>query len=163
LNAIKTTGIVTYNGNTLEGAQVTFFPARREGGRPATGRTDSEGRFRLKTYVGGPTFEDGAQADDYKVVIVVKADSAAAGTNDPTGPPNLETMSEENRALMEEKKKPLGKLTKAEAEQKFAGRKVEVRQIDSLLPEKYANVMTTDLKASVTAGEKNEFVFDLTD
>ncbi len=161
LNVVKTTGTVTYNGNPVEGAQVTFFPRRREGGKSAPGRTDSAGTFRLQSYVGGSTFGDGAQADDYKVVIF-KADAAAAGANDPTTPPDLETMSEENRALMEERMRPLGKLTEAEAKQRFAGGKVEDRKI-SLLPGKYADATTTDLEASVTAGEKNEFVFDLND
>jgi hypothetical protein len=161
LNAVKTTGTVTYNAIPVAGAHVTFFPLDRKVGRAATGQTDSAGRFRLKTFLGGDKFEDGALADDYKVVVVK---SEAATGADPSGPPDISTMSEQNRAMMEERKTPLGSHTsEEEAKQMAADARTKPSSGKSLLPAKYASETTTDLAASVTAGEKNEFDFDLND
>ena len=48
-------GVVTLDGTPLEGATVLFHPA--EGGKPATGTTDAEGKFTLTTR----NFGEGAQ------------------------------------------------------------------------------------------------------
>lgn len=40
----EVTGTVTYNGNPVANASVTFYPAS---GRPATGATDASGKFTL--------------------------------------------------------------------------------------------------------------------
>jgi hypothetical protein len=44
---VNVTGTVFYQGKPIEGARVTFH---RAGGRPASGVTDTEGRFALRTY-----------------------------------------------------------------------------------------------------------------
>ncbi len=56
------TGTVTYGGKPLENATVTFVP---EAGLAAVGRTDSAGRFTLRT-----RGMDGAMAGPFKVVIM---------------------------------------------------------------------------------------------
>jgi hypothetical protein len=62
---VKVEGVVTLDGQPLSGATVTFAPA--EGGRPASGRTDADGSFRLTTF----RSDDGALPGEYKVIIVV--------------------------------------------------------------------------------------------
>ncbi|MGQ9575168.1 MAG: carboxypeptidase-like regulatory domain-containing protein [Thermoguttaceae bacterium] len=59
---VKVTGTVTYRGTPVEGATVGFIP---EYGRPASGKTDSNGRFTLSTFAPG----DGAVPGQHKVVI----------------------------------------------------------------------------------------------
>ncbi len=56
------TGVVTWRGEPVAGAEVMFMPA---GGRPAAGTTDSEGRFRLSTVVK----DDGALIGHHKITI----------------------------------------------------------------------------------------------
>lgn len=63
-------GVVTLGGQPLEGAAVTFTPV--EGGRPATGATDAQGRFRLSTFDPG----DGAILGEH-VATVYKEEAAS--------------------------------------------------------------------------------------
>ncbi|MCI0700440.1 MAG: carboxypeptidase-like regulatory domain-containing protein [Planctomycetia bacterium] len=59
-------GVVTHNGQPVEGATVNFFAIGDEkDGRPAHGTTNKEGEFRLST-LGD---EDGALPRRYKVVV----------------------------------------------------------------------------------------------
>jgi hypothetical protein len=60
----KVTGILTLNGQPVEGATVQFVPVK-EGGRPATGLTKADGGFSLTTFED----QDGALPGEYKVVI----------------------------------------------------------------------------------------------
>src|SRR5690349_20378951 len=53
LNTVPAAGKVTYNGQAVEGATVTFFPVDPNSGKPALGTTDSAGNFTLETAVGG--------------------------------------------------------------------------------------------------------------
>ncbi len=55
-------GTVSYQGKLLEGARITFFP---QGARPATGKTDAEGRFELTTF----GLNDGAVEGNYRVTV----------------------------------------------------------------------------------------------
>lgn len=57
-------GVVRLDGEPVEGATVTFIPVG--GGRPASGRTDSNGRYTIKTYHDAP----GAIVGDHKVGVV---------------------------------------------------------------------------------------------
>jgi hypothetical protein len=59
----EVTGKVTYKGQPVDGVKVVFTP---DSGRPATGTTDSEGRFTLSTY----KTDDGAVPGTHKVAIV---------------------------------------------------------------------------------------------
>jgi len=59
---IKVTGTVTLNGQPAENVEVTFLP---QTGRPATGVTDSAGKFELSTFKPG----DGAMPGDQTVTL----------------------------------------------------------------------------------------------
>jgi len=69
----KVTGTVTYKGQPLERVSVGFFP---EKGRPASGRTDAQGKFTLSTFVPG----DGAVPGRHTVTIVEVYDRPPKGT-----------------------------------------------------------------------------------
>ncbi len=58
-------GMVTYNGQPVAEARVMFMV---EGGRPASGMTNSEGRFELMTFEPG----DGALPGEHKVTVTKK-------------------------------------------------------------------------------------------
>ena len=55
-------GVVTWRGDPVAGAEVMFMPT---GGRPATGTTDADGRYRLSTFAK----DDGALVGRHKVTI----------------------------------------------------------------------------------------------
>jgi hypothetical protein len=57
-------GVVTYQGQPVEGADVTFRNAEKN--RSAFGRTDDQGRFRLTTF----SANDGAVAGTHSVTVV---------------------------------------------------------------------------------------------
>lgn len=59
----KVTVTVTYKGAPVEGANVTFV--NTDGPPSANGRTDAQGKAKLKTYVDG----DGATLGSHKVII----------------------------------------------------------------------------------------------
>src|SRR5258708_5235562 len=80
LNTVPVTGTVTHNGQPLEGATVTFYPAESMSGKSAGGTTDNAGKFTLKTLVGGTTMADGAMAGEYNVTVAKDA-SAEGGAN----------------------------------------------------------------------------------
>ena len=61
---VPVTGTVTYSGEPVEGAMVTFVTGAAEG-RGAFGTTDASGKFSLMTYVAG----DGAVPGSYRVKI----------------------------------------------------------------------------------------------
>ena len=63
-------GKVLFEGKPVEGADVAFLPkAARPQSRPARGRTNAAGEFRLRTYL-SPTVElAGAVADQYLVTL----------------------------------------------------------------------------------------------
>lgn len=57
-------GTVTYNGEPVEGATVTFMPSSA-GGKAAVGKTDDSGHFTLTTQNPG----DGALPGDYLITV----------------------------------------------------------------------------------------------
>jgi hypothetical protein len=80
----KVTVTVTYKGAPVEGASVTFV--NTDGPPSANGRTDAQGKARLKTYVDG----DGATLGTHKVMIE-KSESVGGqslSTDDPKYDPN---------------------------------------------------------------------------
>ena len=60
---VQVTGVVTYNGQPVEGARVTFYCP---GGRPASGVTDNDGRFSVGTY----DLTDGAVLGTHTATVV---------------------------------------------------------------------------------------------
>jgi hypothetical protein len=59
---VVVSGVVTYRGKPLEGATVTFIPAKS---RPASGFTDVQGRFTLQTFSAG----DGVVLGEHVVCV----------------------------------------------------------------------------------------------
>lgn len=57
-------GIVTLNGEPVEGASLTFIPVA--GGRPGSAITDAQGRYTIKTYQDAP----GAITGEHKVAVI---------------------------------------------------------------------------------------------
>ncbi|MDA7503729.1 carboxypeptidase-like regulatory domain-containing protein [Planctomicrobium sp.] len=81
-----TTGVVTYNGDPVEGATVTFKPGAD--GKAAFGKTDGEGKFALTTFEGG----DGAIPGSYTVAVTKMEvmESNAVSMDDPNYDPTIE-------------------------------------------------------------------------
>ena len=73
-NLVPVKGVVTLDGQPLEGASVTFVP-EENGGFPAGGRTDANGAFHLSTYSDG----DGARLGDYRVTVTKAANDPSWG------------------------------------------------------------------------------------
>jgi hypothetical protein len=61
------TGAVMMNGSPVAGATVTFSPLDRSKGYPATGVTDSNGKYTLQTMAGA--VDAGTTPGEYKVLI----------------------------------------------------------------------------------------------
>lgn len=126
-------GTVTQAGTPVEGATVTFHLA--DGSRGAVGLTDENGNYTLTTFSAG----DGAVAGDHKVkvtkfdrpTVTPKSDGSVADTGDEPEVP-------EGRESPEDDSAP-----------------------KSLLPEKYANVETSGLTATVSESGDNKFDFSL--
>lgn len=89
-------GIVTYNGEPVEGALVTFTPTELTGSG-ANGRTDADGRFEMGTYEA----TDGVRPGSYQVSItkvpVTIADQPSE--DDPNYDPNASTEAEPQNVL----------------------------------------------------------------
>ena len=74
---VQVTGTVLLDGKPLPDASVLFMP--KLGGRPATGKTDSAGQFKLTT----DQQDDGARPGEYAVAvnaISVKYEKSADGS-----------------------------------------------------------------------------------
>ena len=68
---VPLSGTVMYQGKAVDGADVTFTPNPGAGdaAKPAQGKTDANGTFRVKTYFGPDDEPNGALAGDYTVTI----------------------------------------------------------------------------------------------
>jgi len=118
------TGTVTMKGKTLENARVVFVPV--QGGAPASGITDKEGKYSLTTYSSG----DGAQAGSYGVKVA---------KYDGTPPP--------------EPQEPAKQLTyEEEQKMQFAPDEKPTPVAKSVLPKKYGNEGTSGLSHTVKDG-----------
>jgi hypothetical protein len=75
-------GRVLFEGKPVDAADVAFVPkTARPQARPARGRTNAAGEFRLRTYLSPSTEVAGAIADQY-TVTVSKIDAPPAGVID---------------------------------------------------------------------------------
>jgi hypothetical protein len=76
---VDVTGTVTLNGTPVDAANVLFTPdiGSSDGRLASQATTDSEGRFKLTTHVGGGKFKPGIVPGKY-VVAITKLDTAAA-------------------------------------------------------------------------------------
>ena len=142
-------GIVTLDGEPIEGASVTFIPSSAGTARIAIGTTDERGRYTLTTAEGGNPGK-GATAGDYKVTVAKRTpDPAWAGGQerpaieraDTSRPPTIEEMAAEDHAR------------KAMAAGLAPPRLY-------LTPQKYGKPDTSGFTAAVVRG-KNRFNFDM--
>ncbi len=130
-------GKVTFAGAPLPNAYVTFSPVNvkpNENRPAATGKTNAQGEYALRTYDDG----DGAAAGDY--VVLVTTGSSSGG----------QTEESAHAEFMKGGGAP-------------AGHGGGDSGSKSSLPEKYANPESSDLKATVTPdSEDKPFDFKLT-
>lgn len=77
----KVSGKLSYKGAALANVTITFTPAK---GRPATGETDAEGKFKLSTF----GKDDGAVFGKHKITL---ADKPAGGPPPMPGTPEAST------------------------------------------------------------------------
>lgn len=148
------TGAVTVNGKVIEGAIVTLTPTIA-GGPNASGKTDSEGKFKLTTYAGPGQVYAGAAAGDYKVIITKPVPPEGPSTED------MQNMSPEARqaAMMKMMQGTLpteGAPDGGNAPKKPAKPKSEV-------PERYGKAETSGLTATVLSGVNDPLEFKLTE
>lgn len=136
---------VTYKGQPVEGAQVTFN-AVGDGARTCQGTTDNSGRAVIGTF----STDDGALPGVYKVSVAkATATGDLAGLADPTlasggdTGPSMADPTKIYRAQMD------GEGTFKEAE--------------SSLPAKYANIDSSGLQFTVQGPGANDFKAELTD
>lgn len=129
------TGKVTYKGQPVKGATVTF--RKQDAPRTSLGVTKEDGTYSLTTF----NTDDGALEGEHVVIIAKKSADSSAASNQPMSPD-------------EYMKKMQG--AKPGAAPPGADQKNE-------LPAKYAKPETSGLSRTVVAGEKNSFDFDLTD
>ena len=113
-------GNVTLDGEPLAGATVMFIPVK-EGGQPATGLTDANGKFQLKT----GNDKTGALPGEYKVVVSVAEEMKFSGGDHPDPA-------------------EVGKLMRAGARRK----KTEIAK-KSAVPVKYRSAGTTPFQETV--------------
>lgn len=67
LPVVYVEGVVTMNGEPIEGANVGFTPVGKPGSMPAAGFTDAKGKFVLSTHTA--KFGGGATVGDYVVIV----------------------------------------------------------------------------------------------
>jgi len=130
----KATGVVTYKGQPVVGASVTFTTPKSP--RTGVGVTDDKGGFTIGTFGAS----DGAVLGDHAVTVTKRQ----GGT---------EQMKPEDYMKNMTGGPPGGGAKPA----------IPGSDIKNELPEKYAATEGSPLKAKVEAGAKNEFKFDLTD
>ena len=141
-------GIVTLDGNPVEGALVTFIPASAGEARVAAGTTDAKGHYTLTVAEGGRAGR-GTTVGDYKVTVAKrtpdktkeKAEAAGNDTGASEQPPSREEMAAAERA------------------RRSAGLPPPFLY---LTPKKYNNPETSGLTANVVKGS-NKFDFALTE
>ena len=147
-------GIVTLNGEPVEGAMVTFVPvADGSSARMAVGTTDARGRYTLTVAEGGSPGR-GTTEGEYKVTVAkrISHDHADAvgtpvvETRDPNRPPT----AEERMAL--ERERQMMPPARAGLPPPFL----------FLTPRRYGNPETSGLTATVVRG-RNTFNFALED
>lgn len=79
---VPVTGVVTYKGSPVEGAQINFVPASPTDSA-AYATTQGDGSFQLTTFDTG----DGAVPGSYKVTVNKRTVETIPNAQDPNGPP----------------------------------------------------------------------------
>jgi hypothetical protein len=135
---VPVTGTVLYRGQPLAGATVVFVPRGEPSGPAllATGLTDAEGRFSLRTHVGPAVTREGAVPGGHRVTVSKFV------------PPGGMTEEEYQQKV-------------AAAGQAVYSATGSVPAKVQLVPPRYSDSQKTELAATVTAGGNNDFPFDL--
>jgi len=129
-------GTVTYNDEPVAGAQVVF---RVKGGHAATAVTDEDGQFILSTF----GQQDGAIPGEHTATVVK---TTKVELDDPSSDPgNSNTMEEAMTASAK------------------AAAQGDAPTTKSLIPARYGNPETSELKFTVSATDTNDFDIKLTD
>jgi hypothetical protein len=148
LTTYPITGKITLRGKPLEGATVTLSNTNLDG--PSAGATtDSQGNFRVSTYVNPKEAHAGAAPGDYVVVITklstaVKEDSSS--------------MANMQNATPEERQRIMQSQWEKSMDQTKQGDKPK-----SEIPEKYTNAKSSPIKLTVVVGDNPPYDWDLTD
>ncbi len=133
---VKTTGTVTLDGEPVAQASLMFIP---DSGRPASGNTNTNGAFELSSYGGN----DGLPAGNYRVTVT-------------------------KLVLKEKYQQQLKKLETQADEAAESGEESEAVDVEfsdnayeNELPEKYAELDTTDINVTITK-QQEPLVISLT-
>lgn len=130
-------GVVTLDGQTIDGVTVGFSPVDAENGIAASGSTDSNGVFKLTSSQGGEP-DKGAVAGEYTVTFrKVKGDFAEALTPDDPGYEDSTASGDGPSAAP---------------------------ALEYVVPAKYGNPGKSEFKVTVKSGKNtgDDFKFDLT-
>ena len=133
---VKTTGTVTLDGEPVANAALMFIP---DSGRPASGNTNTNGEFQISSFGGN----DGLPAGNYRVTVtkLVLKDKFQRQLE------NLEKQAEEA----------------AEEDEESVAFDIEFADnaYENKLPEKYAELDTTDITVTITK-QQEPLVISLT-
>jgi hypothetical protein len=131
----KVEGVVTLDGKPLPGATVSFVPVGE--GKPAFGRTDNDGSFRLTTF----RTDDGALPGEYQVTVVVEEANEKMVGKDP------QTFTDEEKREMR-----MGTMTPAGKKKVAENKKKQVSPVPAI----YSDVKQTPLRETVPPKGKIE-------
>ncbi|MCL2006192.1 MAG: carboxypeptidase-like regulatory domain-containing protein [Planctomycetaceae bacterium] len=136
-------GTITYNGEAVEGAIVTFAPVD-EIGEAASGLTDANGRYTMTT-AGAHNAGSGVVPAEYTILVTKTVSSQV------TDPDELANQR--------------GEITYEELQQRLRakGGSTTVVTRQEMLPQKYGRPNLSTLTATVNSGRNSPFNFDLTD
>jgi hypothetical protein len=144
VKVFKVKGKVTLLNAPVADAFVSFSPKDSKN-PPATGRTNKDGQFTLRTYDEG----DGAAAGEYVVLVTRPAAAAAVPAN----------------AHMEMMKKGRSggdaSVAAKPASSPTTSGHAETPPVASDVPAQYATADKSDLKVTVKADDSNDFALDL--
>lgn len=83
------TGVVSFNGEKVEGALLLFHPVEKgKGVKTGSGETDATGSFAMQTQVRGGEYQEGLQPASYRVTIE-KLDHSHRANNPHLPPKNV--------------------------------------------------------------------------
>lgn len=146
---VPASGIVTLNGEPVDGASLTFVPTA--GGRPGSAITDAQGRYTIKTYEDAP----GAISGEHKVsVIKISGPGADVMQGDaPAAPP----ATEETGSGEDDGSDGLSEI------EVFDSTETKESEIIYDVPQKYMNADESGLLITVPAEGSSELHLQLVD
>ena len=150
-------GVVTYKGEAVKNATVSFTAAEGTKAPLAEALTDEKGQYRLKT-----RGESGAAAGSYVVTVtkVEGADEAAAAAAAASVDPKTMTPEQAMAKMTEDMKKKMAPdVNKAQSDP--TGRSIMAAKAKSLIPEKYGSVKFSGVTANVSKGDPANTKLDL--